>query len=49
MLKSLGNLEEVLLLLVAIMNGEEIYGFSVMLEYQKQMGNPFPCQPFTLY
>lgn len=36
--KSLGNLEEVLLLVVAIMNGEEIYGFSVMLEYQKQTG-----------
>lgn len=38
MYKSLGNLEEVLLLLVAIMNGEEIYGFSIKLEYEKQVG-----------
>ena len=36
--KSLGNLEEILLLLVAIMNEGEIYGFSVKLEYEKQMG-----------
>ncbi|MEM6631842.1 MAG: helix-turn-helix transcriptional regulator [Bacteroidota bacterium] len=36
--KSLGNLEEVLLLLVAIMNKGEIYGFSIKLEYEKQMG-----------
>ncbi|MEM6766446.1 MAG: helix-turn-helix transcriptional regulator [Bacteroidota bacterium] len=38
MYKSLGNLEEVLLLLVAIMNGEEIYGFSIKLAYEKQVG-----------
>ncbi|MEL6191064.1 MAG: PadR family transcriptional regulator [Bacteroidota bacterium] len=38
MYKSLGNLEEVLLLLVAIMNGDEIYGFSIKLEYEKQVG-----------
>ena len=38
MYKSLGNLEEVLLLLVAIMNGEEVYGFSIKLEYEKQVG-----------
>ena len=38
MSKSLGNLEEVLLLIVAIMSGEEIYGFSVMLKYKEQTG-----------
>lgn len=36
--KSLGNLEEMILLVVAIMHGDETYGFAVMLEYQKQTG-----------
>ena len=36
--KGLGNLEEVILLIIAIMHGDEIYGFSVMLKYKEQTG-----------
>ena len=44
MFKPLGNLEESVLLIVAIMYHQKVYGFSVVLEYKKQTGKSISIQ-----